>query len=146
MRPPSDHCREPGACTGFTIVEVMVAAVVLILGIVSALTALQQGFQAIDSARKLSAATQQMQSEMEGLRLKSWAQIEALQALGVTSIPADPAATGPAITRTVSDLKADMKEIVLTAEWRGYDGRPQSARLITRYGKSGLNDYFYTTH
>jgi len=148
MRLPSDPSREPEVRAGFTIVEVMVAAVVLILGIVSALTALQQGFRAIDSARNLSAASQQMQSEMEGLRLKSWAQIEALQASGVTTVALDPAATGVRITctRTISDLKADMKEIVLTAEWRGYDGRPQSARLITRYGKSGLNDYFYTAH
>jgi hypothetical protein len=36
-----------------------------------------------------------------------------------------------------------MKQITLTAVWRGYDGREHTARLITRYGK---NDYFYTTH
>jgi hypothetical protein len=49
-------------------------------------------------------------------------------------------------TLAITDLKTDMKEIVLQANWQGYDGRPQTARLITRYGKSGLNDYFYTSH
>jgi hypothetical protein len=39
-----------------------------------------------------------------------------------------------------------MKEIVLTATWKGYDGRSHTARLITRYGRTGLNDYFYTAH
>ncbi len=134
--------------SGFTLVEVMVAAMVLIFGIVGALSSLQRGLQAVDSARNLTAATQRMQSEMESLRVKSWAQIEALQASGVTAVTLDDTRAGPRLTctRTISDLKADMKEIVLTAEWRGYDGRPQSARLITRYGRSGLNDYFYTTH
>ena len=49
-------------------------------------------------------------------------------------------------TRAITDLKTDMKQITLTATWRGYDGQEHTARLITRYGKSGLNDYFYTTH
>ena len=38
-----------------------------------------------------------------------------------------------------------MKEITLVASWGGLDGRAHSARLITRYSRSGLNDYFYTT-
>jgi len=126
----------------------MVAAVVLIFGIVSALTTLQRGFQAVDSARNLTMASQLMQSEMERLRLKSWVQLEALQASRDTVVPLQGGAAGARFTctRTITDLKIDMKEIILLAEWRGYDGRPQSARLITRYGRSGLNDYFYTTH
>jgi hypothetical protein len=39
-----------------------------------------------------------------------------------------------------------MKEVTLESNWRGYDGRVHSARFITRYGKSGLYDYFYTAH
>ncbi len=148
MSKGSQPCGARPTCGGFTLVEVMVAAVVLIFGIVGAVTTLQRGFQAIDSARNLTMASQLMQSEMERLRLKSWAQLEALQASRDTTVPLDSAAAGARFTctRTISDLKTDMKEIVLNAEWRGYDGRPQSARLITRYGKSGLNDYFYTTH
>lgn len=139
--------RNPGR-SGFTLVEVMVASVVLVLGIVAAITTMQGGLQAIDSARNLTMATQLMQSEMEQLRLKSWVQLDALQAAGDNVVPLDAGATGARFTctRTIRDLKTDMKEIVLNAEWRGYNGRLQSARLITRYGKSGLNDYFYTTH
>ena len=48
--------------------------------------------------------------------------------------------------QTITDVKTGMKEITVTATWRGYDNRPHTARLITRYSRSGLNDYFYTTH
>jgi Na+-transporting NADH:ubiquinone oxidoreductase subunit NqrC len=152
-------------------VEVMVAATVLIFGIVTAITTMQRGFQALDTARNLTAAAQLMQSEMERMRLLSWAQLQALQQAdnmqqtgnnqtqqsgniqsqqaGGAAVALDPGMTAPAhfsCTRTITDLKADMKEITLQATWSGYDARAHTARLITRYGKSGLNDYFYTAH
>jgi Tfp pilus assembly protein PilV len=143
----------PGPCTlrrsrAFTLVEVMVASTVLIFGIVTAITTSQRGLQALDTARNLTAASQLMQSEMERIRLLNWSQLESLQQSGATGVTAD-AATGLArvtCTRAITDVKTDMKQITLTAAWRGYDGREHIARLITRYGKTGLNDYFYTTH
>ncbi len=130
----------------FTIVEVMVAAAVLALGITGAITVSQRGLQAVDTARNLTAASQVMQSEMERLRLMSWAQLQALQDSGTTDVPVEVPRGRYTCTRRILDLKADMKEITLTASWQGYDGRPHTARLITRYGKTGLNDYFYTAH
>ncbi len=140
--------RAPAAA--FTIAEVLVASTVLLLGIVTAITSLQRGLQASDTARHLSMATQLMQSEMERLRLKSWSQIEELQGAGDTTVPLDRSAGDAgarfACTRSITNLKEDMKEITLTAEWRGYDGRPHTARLVTRYGHNGLNDYISTVH
>lgn len=132
----------------FTLAEVMVASVVMLLGIVTAITTLQRGFQALDSARNLSAASQMMQTEMESLRLKNWVQIEELQAAGESVIPMEGGAANARFvcTRVIKELRPGMKEIVLNASWNGYDGRPHTARLITRYGRSGLNDYFYTSH
>ena len=135
---------------GFTLIEVMLAAVVLVLGITTSITTLQSGFQAIDTARHYTHASQVMQSELERLRLKSWAQLQALQDANDTTVAA-PEVTGFdsgafSCTRRISDLKTDMKEITLVATWRGYDGRTHTTRLITRYGKTGLYDYFYTSH
>jgi Tfp pilus assembly protein PilV len=139
--------KDPAA---FTLAEVMIAATVLIFGLVTAITTLQRGQQAVDTSRNLALATQLMQSEMERLRLKSWAQLETLQGSGVTTVTLDSSAGSAAArftcTRTINDLKADMKEIVLATQWRGYDGQPHTARLITRYGKNGLNDYINTAH
>jgi Tfp pilus assembly protein PilV len=140
----------PASRRAFTLVEVKLAAGVLALGITTALLTLQRGFQALDSARHLTLASQAMQSEFERLRLKSWAQLQALQDSGdaTVSVPAVPgAANGSfACRRTIRDVKADMKEITLVSTWRGYDGREHRVSTLARYGKSGLYDYFYTAH
>jgi hypothetical protein len=111
---------------------------------------MQAGLQAMDRARNLALATQLLQSEMEQLRIKSWTQLEALQTAGATA-SFTPDVDGAAAarfrcSRGIATLKTDMKEITLTAEWRSYDGRPQTTRLITRYAKNGLNDYISTAH
>jgi Tfp pilus assembly protein PilV len=135
---------------GFTLVEVMVASIVLVLGITTSITTLQQGFRAVDSARNYTFASQVMQSEFERLRLKSWSQLEDLQNSRETTVSV-PAVSGMATgsfscVRTIRDLKTDMKEITLVSTWRGIDGREHTVRYVTRYGRSGLYDYFYTSH
>lgn len=128
----------------------MIAAIVLVLAITTAITTLQRGLQALDTARGYTYASQVMQSELERLRLKSWAQLQDLQDSGSTAVAATTINGGPAggfsCSRQIRDLKTDMKEIVLESTWRGYDGRPHTARFVTRYSKSGLYDYFYTAH
>ena len=140
MSPRSPY---PRSLRSFTIVEVMVAATVLIFGIVSAVTVSQRGLQAVDTARNLTAASQLMQNEMERVRLMSWAQLQVLQQSGDTAVPLSAPARF-SCAREITDVKTDMKQISLTATWRGYDGRTHTARLITRYGRNGLNDYFYS--
>lgn len=140
------HPRPSALRRAFTIVEVMVAAAILALGLAGVITTSQQGIQALDTARRLSAASQLMQSEMERLRLMSWAQLQALQDSGQTAVALERAADRYSCQREIRDVKVNMKEITLVAQWKGFDGRPHTARLITRYGRTGLNDYFYTAH
>lgn len=91
-----------------------------------------------------------MQSELERIRLKTWDQVQALQDSGSAPVTVPGTGGAPAAAfecrRTIRDLKVDMKEITLESTWRGYDGRPHTARFVTRYSKSGLYDYFYTSH
>jgi prepilin-type N-terminal cleavage/methylation domain-containing protein len=133
---------------GFTMVEVMVAAVVLVFGLVSALNVMQRGLQAMDTARNLASAASLMQGEMERLRLYSWTQLADLQASGSTQVApaAGTALPGFSCTRRITDVRTGMKQITLDAVWTGYDGRPHQARLITRYGQNGLSDYISTSH
>jgi len=148
--PPPPPRAPARRAAGFTIVEVMIAAIVLVLGITTSITTLQRGFQAVDTARHYTLASQVMQSELERLRLKSWSQLQTLQdsretAVAVPTVPGSD--TGAfTCTRLIADLKTDMKEITLISRWRGYDGRPHTIRFVTRYGKTGLYDYFYTSH
>ncbi len=129
--------------------EVMIASIVMVLAITTAITTLQRGFQALDTSRHTTYASQVMQSELERLRLKSWAQIQTLHDSGESAVTVS-GVTGASgsfrCTRTIRDLKTDMKEITLVSTWNGYDGRPHTLSYITRYGKSGLYDYFYTAH
>jgi len=152
MRVSSQSLRPlpPTRRRAFTIVEVMIAAIVLALGITTSITTLQSGFQSVDLARSYTYASQVMQSEVERLRLKNWTQMQALQDAGSGAVTL-PDVTGVArgsftCTRTIRDLKTDMKEITLVSTWRGYDGRAHTLRFVTRYGKTGLYDYFYTSH
>lgn len=147
---PALNVPPPAARRGFTVLEVMVAASVMLFGITTAILTLQRGFQALDAARNLTYASQVMQTELERLRLRSWDQLQALQDAGAASVAVETVAglggDGFTCTRTIRDIRTDMKEITLAATWRGHDGRPQTARLVTRYGRNGLYDYFYTAH
>jgi hypothetical protein len=145
-----DNPVPPAPKKAFTLVEVMVASIVLILGITTAITTLQQGFRAVDTARNFTYAAQIMQSELERLRLKSWSQLEDLQAssdqsVSITGVRGTAAATF-SCQRSIRSLKTDMKEITLVSTWRGIDGRAHTVRYLTRYAKTGLYDYFYTSH
>ncbi len=148
---PWDFQRRPSGRAGrgrraFTLLEVMLAGLVLALGLASSVIILVRGFQDLDTARRLTAATQVMENEMERLRLQGWDQIQGLQDAGDRAVAAgrELAAARVTCTRDIRDVKAGMKEIVLTATWPGLDGRAHSASLITRYGRNGLNDYYYT--
>ncbi len=125
----------------------MVASTVLVLGISGALVTLQRSLSSIAQARQLDAASQLMQTELERLRLLSWNQLQTLQTSGQTAVATPPGGDYARFSceRQIRDLREGMKEITLIATWGGLDGRAHTARLVTRYSRSGLNDYFYTT-
>ena len=145
---------------GFTIVEVMVAAIILVLGISTSLTTVVYGMRAVDTARSSTLAAQIMQSEMENIRLLNWAQLTALPASGTVDISSVISSGSSSsldttlnniiskftCTRTISTPKTDMREITLTVSWNGQDGRSHSNNYITRYCKNGLYDFYYTAH
>lgn len=152
----------PGVQGGFTIVEVMMAAIVMILGITTSITTLQFGMRSVDTARNMTLAGQIMQSEMEILRLQNWTQISALAA-SATVDPSSTISSGSdtsldvalnaiarrfTCTRTVADIygRSDIKLITLTVVWSGVDGRRHTLTYQTRYAKNGLSDYFYVAH
>lgn len=147
---------------GFTIIEVMMASIVMVLGITTSLLVLDTGMHAVDTARNMTLAAQIMQSEMEILRLQNWAQIRALpekQQIDTsttitsgTSTALDDTLNGIAsrftCVRLVTDIsgRSDIKRIVLVTSWQGIDGRTHTVSYETRYAKNGLADYFYVSH
>jgi Tfp pilus assembly protein PilV len=145
---------------GFSIFEVMMASIIMVLGITTSLTTITYGMRAVDTARNTTLAAQIMQSEMENIRLLNWAQLTALPASETVDIAAI-VSSGSSSTldatlnniiskftcvRTISTPKTDMREVALAISWNGQDGRSHSNSYVTRYCKNGLYDFYYTAH
>jgi Tfp pilus assembly protein PilV len=143
---------------GFTLVEVAFASFVMALAIATSLTALQYSYKSIDRARYTTLAGQILQSQMEKLRLLTWAQLtdSVNGPIGSPTFTPDVSSVSAAqlshftCTQTIADapspFNGTMKDITLTATWVGTDGRTQSLTYMTRYAQNGISDFFYTTH
>jgi type II secretory pathway pseudopilin PulG len=144
-------------CDGFTVLEVTMAAFVLVFAISSALLVMQAGFRAVDLARSTTAVSQVLQSEIETVRLMSWGDVSKMTPDrpvriaraydGSLKLPMDLS-----LTRTVrlvptpggeaGATEPDVREITVSASWKTIDGRTQTRSTSTQYGKNGLSDYY----
>lgn len=155
-RTPATRGRSSGRRTsGFTILEVAIAAFVMTVTISGAIVVLQTGFRALDNARNTTISAQIIQSEMERIRLLSWTSVNALPASeGITLatiFPSDTLTTTMAgrftATRTTADVTGkvgEMKTITITVSWTGLDGLTHTRSSTGYYCKDGLYDYYYT--
>jgi Tfp pilus assembly protein PilV len=134
--------------SAFTLVEVMAASCVLMVGLGGTVLTVKSSLASISHARHLGAASQIMQSELERLRLRSWEQLQAIQDAGDNTVSIDnlPAGSNLTCSRQIRDLRDGLKEITVEARWGGNAEKAHTARLVTRYARNGLNDYFYTSH
>lgn len=128
------------------------ATFVMTFGIASTIIAMQAGFKMIDVARGTTLASQVAQSEMERIRMLSWADIAAMPAQEQVNLSTvfttDPALAAQfTMIRLAQDVvgkETSQREITLRVTWRSYDGRPHQRTFRTRYSKNGLYDYYYT--
>lgn len=137
---------------GFTLVEVMMAAAVMLFSVVGALRIMQSAFYSLDAARGLNIATQILQSKVEKARMANWAVINALPTT-TTVVPSDPAFSGEsfvgnrfALNRTVIDVRTGVRDIIFTVQWSAYNGVSTTRTMRTRYVQNGLYDFFYSTN
>jgi type II secretory pathway pseudopilin PulG len=144
--------RGPEGAAGFTIFEVGMAAAIMALALVSSITVMQRAFNALDTARAITYATQIMQNEMEKMRLLNWATVSAYPTTA-TTVTIDSAFTNTSIgsrfigmTRAVETIHTNtnggMRKITLTVSWKTVDGRTLTRSFVTYYGQNGLYDYF----
>ncbi len=142
---------------GFTLVEVMMAAFVLVFMLLSTLAALQVGFGVLDTARNTTLAGQVIQSEIEDIRLRPWISLPAsgtidlAQSIGSGLSSAERAALSNRFTATrtiegVTGREADFKRVAVAVSWADYSGRTHVRRYETLLGRNGLSDYFVTIH
>lgn len=113
---------DKSSSAGFTLVEVMTAAVVLIMVFLSSLSAIQQCFTISAMQRDITLAGQIAQSKVEDLRLKPWS------SLSVASGPFDVATFG---------LESDAVKL---ARFTG------TCSVVGASLAYQLTQYFYTRH
>lgn len=147
--------------SGFTLVEVALAATILLVGFAGMAEALIIGSKMLDTARKQTIAAQIMQAEIEYLRLKDWTTIQNLLPTSgpdfLSNYP-DFAQTNLALitgtkfkfSRSVnSDPHSNLRWITMTVSWTSLNESWTTATLArgtlhTRscnvyIGKYGLN-------
>ena len=97
-------------------------------------------------------ASQILQSEMERLRMKSWADINAMPASqtidGATFFSTNADVAGKfSITRTITPDGTRPTEVVyitIQVTWTSYDKISHTRTFSSMYAKNGLYDYYYT--
>jgi len=128
---PSVDPRNKGRPEGFTIVEVMMASVILVVGFMGMITALTISSEMLATARRQTLAAQIMSSEMDKLRLTTWTNLPAAGTSPLTigsdfssAVTASGLTTSTiTLSRTVADLDVnsdgivDFKDVKLTVQW-----------------------------
>ena len=154
-----------------TLIEVMLAALVMVMVFVSSVTALQSGLRVIDDARMTTLAAQIAQSKIENLRLLNWTKIQAMQSAysggtvnllsptnEITTILAGAVYTADLNRFTFFELKildsddpdnpgstrTNVKTLRLTLRWKGLRQESHERIFETRYAQDGMFDYDYT--
>lgn len=140
---------------GTTIAEVIIASCVMAFAITTSITVMQSGFNTIDTARGNTLASQVLQSEIERIRLMSWANVtDADTMMGEHKVDLKAVfatnsdlASKYTLVRTVKDdgsRPGEAVDIYLQVQWRTFDGRLHTRSFQTKYVKNGPYDYYYS--
>ncbi|MBK1858567.1 hypothetical protein JIN80_09880 [Cerasicoccus arenae] len=145
----SHSTRVPSAHRGTTILEVLIAMMIMGLVMGSSVVSMGYGFTRIENARHATRISQILQTEMETLRSMSWEEVEALvltegkaSKFTVHFEGDEDRIRDLVATRMIVDTKTNMKQITLTATWKDSKHTSHDLSYATWYGKEGLSDYY----
>jgi len=152
--------RQPDSQKAFTLIEVLMAATVLVVSFTAVIQAVTVGADMIDTARKQQIAQQIIENEISGLRLDRWSTITSLvnstmytTAVNTTgtavsgdttqfklgnNAPLMLQAKGFTITEIANDVRTDFRTITYKVNWTGSGGRAHTRTGVAYFGKNGL--------
>jgi Tfp pilus assembly protein PilV len=126
---------------GYSLIEAMVATMVMSLVLSSALTTSSHSFLYVSDIRLRGHASQALQEQMEKIRLMSWSQVQTLSP--TFSVAGD---TKGVFSGTVSQTAYDsysgtttLVRVTLTITWKNRQGQVMTSKLTTLVGNGGLN-------
>ena len=113
------------SATGFTLIEVMMAATILVVGFIGLIEAMTVSSAMMDAARRQTLAAEIINHEIERLRFKTWPEIQNLTATSPSPPSIDSqftaaiAASGATYTlsRSVADPTTNLREVTFTVTW-----------------------------
>ena len=136
----------PRDCGAFTLVEVALAATVLLFAIMSAFQLVVVGTRMLDFSRKQTIANEIIHSQIDALHQMSWSSVSTgTQTVAIGSNFAS-VSTGFTCSRAVTSVKADntLYQVVFTVtwttnSWTGGAAHSYSRQGTTYFGKNGLS-------
>lgn len=138
------HTHNPPGNRAFTLLEVMVAATVMMFGVVGMIQVVVSGSEMLDVARRQTVATQIIHSQIDQYRATiptSWSSISnGTTTIDLTATSFASVSTGFSCSRTISNVKSDgtLKKVTYTVTWTGNTGQSYSRTGSTYIGKDGL--------
>lgn len=133
---------------GFTLVEVMMASVIILVVLLAGFGALIQGNRLIEVSRDETRVSQVLQSEIEELRSYDWATLIALNAESTyapNSSFTDSYSTRFTVKRKISTRSSLQKRVTMQVSWTDNKGTAHMREYITLISKDGLYDFYYRT-
>ena len=139
----------------FTLMEVMLAVVIVGVEFVSLYVAISQGFAVVQSARENLRATQIMQEQVEIIRVLDWAKITTTPSpwnFDASFYPSSGTNAGITYSGSIAvtdapvpgSYSADMRLVVVSLSWtNGANSRIlRNRELRTLVSRYGLHNYF----
>lgn len=140
------HKRSYSKTGGFTLTEVAIGSLILLVSIIGVLTLASQSFLQLQTIRQFSRANQILQQKMEDIRLLSFSSIQALP-----STFSDPNDTQHFYTGTINQQTyltdsygyAEAIKVTLKVTWTSRNGKARTQTLSTVFTNYGLNSYVF---
>ena len=131
--------------SGFTILEAMIATIILGLVLGSVVAVASQCLRYLSDIRRTARSSQVLQQKMEDIRLLSWSQLQV-----VPGTFTDPSDTNRVYAGTIAQTPYDsyngtttVMKLTLTVTWTNQVGRVLTNSLSTMVSNGGLNKYIF---
>lgn len=137
---------------GFSLLEVLVASSLMVLVFACVMRSMRLGNNSVETAQITTLASQYLQDEAERIRALNWSAIQALPNSEYIDVPdhfsISKIAEGEiTLKRSVEDISGypTMKQVSIEATWVSHRGIPSKRKIVMRYAKDGIYDYYYGT-
>lgn len=131
------------ATSGFTLLEAMLATVILAFALTSVLALLSHASRFVSDFRKTARSTQILQQKMEDIRLLSWSQLAAYTNSFVDTYSGTYSGTVAQSTFDTYNGTATVKTVTLTVTWKNQRGLSVTNTLTSLVSNGGINTYIF---